>query len=129
MKQPHVLVRFAALTSSVLLVSGLIAYRVGAFDSMLTKAEPLPENIEAVADTPTEVLLSGSKYATVIQPSTVQNTTIDTPNPALMLGSKSAPTFLPGSKSAGLVTPPSPPKQAPAQPATPAANAPKQQGP
>jgi hypothetical protein len=134
MKQPHIIFKIAAVTSSVLLVSGLIAYKAGVFASLVQKEEPATSD-----DTTTyETLFYGSKSAEVVPVPTVQQNTTESTTPPLMAGSKSAPVvppaLFPGSKSAGVITRdldiPIRPKQgatqapAPQAPVAPPANSP-----
>lgn len=91
MKKPGMLLKIAAVASSLLLVTGLIAYRAGAFDRLLAKPDPAPS-----ADT------SGN--------------TVSGTNPAIVDPAVVDPSFMSSSKS--IVFRPAPKTQTPA-PATP----------
>lgn len=127
MKKPHWLVRLAALTFSIVLVAGFVAYRAGAWDWVVRMR------------TGEARIMSGSKTAIhVIDPSVLPNATMPGSKsdvalpPHIMSGSKSLivtpartnstqssppqTTILPGSKSAPIVIPPAPPQTEPKSP-------------
>jgi hypothetical protein len=121
MKQPNLFVKLAVIASSVLLVSGLVAYRAGAFSWLMadkpttmggskSKAliEPAPPETQPAETTPTVDLslpiMSGSKSGILIVP---PSPTPDTKPPL--------PTIMPGSKAsfAPVISPPAKPQAPP----------------
>jgi hypothetical protein len=109
-KQPHLVVKLAALVSSTLLVGGLVAYRAGAFDWLTGRRAPAPTSEtsstrhEGQSEKTTQPALtiipstkSGYREPVIdellgVQPSgTAQQPASDSKQPA--------PTMLPGSKS------------------------------
>jgi hypothetical protein len=62
MRQPHFLLKIAAVTSSVLLVGGFIAYRAGAFDRLMGSGttDPAPA---AMGGSKSKVLITEPKPA------------------------------------------------------------------
>jgi hypothetical protein len=93
MKQPNLFVKAAVITSSVLLVGGLVAYRAGAIDWLN-------------GDKPTT--MGGSKSKVLIDPASPITPGAETPttvDPWLMSGSKSAAVFVPSPSTTPAVQP------------------------
>ncbi|HEX3147966.1 MAG TPA: hypothetical protein VHR66_07765 [Gemmataceae bacterium] len=122
MKQPSALLKVAAITSAVVLVGGLIAFRAGAFDTPVlvnpptveTPPEPTPVSTEAYHDPSVvdpSIMLSTSKSAGVVIP--VPPPKADEPKPSapktIIGGSKSLAPLLPP-KSAEPKAPSTPPR-------------------
>ncbi len=108
MTQPNLFVKIAAITSSVLLVGGLVAYRAGAFNwvkedkpttmggsKSKTVIDPVPPDTTPAETAPATDLsiMSGSKSAILIVPpapgSGAQSPTTQQPSPTIIYSSKS----------------------------------------
>jgi hypothetical protein len=130
-KQPPFLVKLAAVTSSVLIASGLIAYRAGAFDSLLGRGQASggetllgsSKSKQIFTEPPgtspeTLSIMYSSKSGTVLPP------TDSSLQPPAGTSSSTTTTTLPSSKSITFIVPPAPKKQAsqpaPASPPAPA---------
>lgn len=115
MKQPHPLLKIAAVASSVLLVGGFVSYRAGAIN-WLVETNPAPANSDSQSD---DILVSvpegssgslrfmvGSKSdAGLIRLPPQSQTPAAQPQPPSAETTPSKPTLLPGSKSAAIVVP------------------------
>lgn len=132
MKQLHPFLKLAAVVSSVLLVSGLVSYRAGAFN-WLVEASAAPAATESsvndiLVSLPEEssgslLFMVGSKSdAGLIRLPPQQKTPAAQPQPPSPETTPAKPTFLPGSKSAAIVvpTPGLADSPSPSTPATPA---------
>src|SRR5262249_50219429 len=117
-KQSNALLKLAVVASSVLLLSGFVSYRAGAFNWLLQTStpqahsgsspsvEPTPSQPRAPASAePAPIMMSSSKSALVVPPSTTgvrppatskqPASDATAPRPAILPGSKSAPIFVP----------------------------------
>lgn len=124
MKQPHILLKVGVVVSALLLTSGLISYRVGAFNRFMSpSATPAPETMLGGSKSKTIIAPAAPKPANETPPAAPQLEPSDRqPSPPLfiMSGSKSfAPpggVFAPPNTSS---TPPPAIAQQPAQDTTP----------
>jgi hypothetical protein len=106
-KQPHALLKLAAVVSSVLLVGGFVSYRAGAFTGLMETGEQPAE--PASSPDPEKNLMGGSKSKTIsFEPPAAQQ-----PPPGT--GPRS-PTIMSGSKSIAPVIVPLPANSQPASP-------------
>jgi hypothetical protein len=122
MKQPPVLVKAAAIATSVLLATGLISYRAGAFRSFMrpaAAADPagLPSVAEDTGDamfgsSKSDLILSDTKYPVdVITVPAAPGTT--QPDLTIMYSSKAGPAFTPAAPGKSGTTPPATSQPAP----------------
>jgi hypothetical protein len=142
MRQPHFLLKIAAVTSSVLLVGGFIAYRAGAFDRLMGSrtadpamggskskvliTEPKPADTAEKQPTVSPVQMSEeekrrmlmySSKSIILSDSVHRTPTDSVPNTTQQPPpdtKPASPTILPGSKAAPLISPPSVPMPSPA---------------
>src|SRR5436309_1647416 len=90
MKQPHFLLRMAAVVTSVLLAGGFVAYRAGAIPWLSGKRErPATSESKPI---PAEKMFSSTKSGVISPPGLVD----DSPPPA---PTQSPPIIMSGSKS------------------------------
>jgi hypothetical protein len=112
MKQPHFLFRMVALVSSVLLVSGFVSYRAGAFDWLKGTGSETADSGEgpnlgenpARSERPKPKLLPDSKVI-IMSESPVpfpDEWSVPASQPAPPDSRKQAPTIMGGTKSPGL---------------------------
>jgi hypothetical protein len=120
MKTSSPLLKVAAILSSVLLVSGFLAYRAGAFNrlfgpSMMGSSksgrafEPDQLTTPGAVQTDPTLMYSSKSIAPLIPPA----------GSSTQVPGQQSPTILPGSKSAPILVPPGPPSanaQSPAPP-------------
>src|SRR5260370_36850146 len=117
MKPPNSLLKLAVIASSVLLLSGFVAYRAGAFNWLFTPtimssskshqifgapATTQEPPTEATTLDPTIMYSSKSMAPLIVQPAPISSGAPPAGTTQL------APTILPGSKSAILITPSAP---------------------
>jgi hypothetical protein len=102
-KQPNLLLKIAVGVSSLLLVSGFVSYRAGAFNRFLSPS-----------DTPTvPTTLGGSKFKTVIEPPSSNPPYASSPDLAIMSSSKSIILAPPSTVTVPAPTPAQQPSPAP----------------
>jgi hypothetical protein len=65
MKKPNIILRLAAIASSVVLIAGFVAYRAGAFNRSKPADAQSVEPVPASSDnsTPSLTIMSGTKYS------------------------------------------------------------------
>ncbi len=96
MKQPDVLLRVAAIASSLLLAGGFVAWRSGSFDTPRESSAPPVESQSKPPDVRTkpptqETIFYGTKSGVISNPALIQDEPSEPakPTPTLMSGSKS----------------------------------------
>lgn len=129
MKQLHPLLKLATVASSIILVSGFVSYRAGAFNWLVeasaAPADPEPNVNDILVSVPEEssgslLFMVGSKSdAGLIRLPPQQKSPATQPQPPSPASTPSKPTLLPGSKSAKIVLP-TPSLSDSASPSTPA---------
>jgi hypothetical protein len=120
-KQPNSLLKLATVVSSVLLAGGFVAYRVGAFNSLMgTSASPADSESsptstvgdESTGEHPAPTILPGSKSFVISSPTLVQDDTpADAKPPAT---TKPVRIIMSGSKSIFIPSPNAPDTRPPA---------------
>ena len=124
MKRPSALFKVTAVVCSVLLFAGLVAYRAGAFDRLMTPEAPAggPElGPAAVTDAPPTAPDPAVQAADGNFLSTSKSIMFVVPPGGAKKDASKSPTFLPGSKSPAPLLPPVAPKDGSA-PQSPAPN-------
>jgi hypothetical protein len=106
MKQPNVLLKLAAVVSSLLLVGGFVSYRAGAFNWLLgTSARPEEAASEQPPpDTaqPAQTIMYSSKWGVFVAPSPPSTPSEQAPAPSQQPAAgttQPAPAIMSGSKS------------------------------